>query len=123
MTAPRPQETRPAPPAVDAPPLAQFRYQVQAYGPELAARWEAFAARLPAHDVFELAGLVARTDDAVSHRAMDEEEASWLAVFRHLGMLPAAKVLHAHCLGMYINCDDASCEGHEPGTPPAGHAA
>ena len=92
---------------------------MQAYGPELAARWEAFAACLPAHDVFELAGLVARTDDAVSHRAMDEEEASWLAVFRHLGMLPAAQVLHAHCIGMYIPCNAESCDGHEPAPPAA----
>jgi hypothetical protein len=98
--------------------LEQFRHTLHAYGPELAAWWEAFAARLPAHEVRELMGLVCRTDDAVAHRVMDEEEAHWLAVFRHLGMEPAAKVLHAHVLGMYITCKAESCEAYEP-TPAA----
>src|SRR5687767_14617547 len=84
--------------------------------PELAAQWEAFAARLPAHKVQELVGLVCRTDDDVAHRVSQEEEANWLAVLRYLGMLPAAKVLHAHCIGMYINCNAEDCEGPQPGT-------
>ena len=89
---------------------------MHAYGPELAARWEAFAARLSSNDVRELMGLVCRTDDDVAHRVTEEEERMWLAVFRHLGILPAAQVLHAHVLGMYINCNAEDCEG-----PPAGH--
>ena len=106
----------PEPPA-DAPPLDHFRHQLHAYGPELAARWEAFAARLASNEVRELMELVARTDDGVAHRAMRDEEADWLAVFRHLGMLPAAKVLHAHVLGMYIHCEAGDCEGYEPDPP------
>ena len=67
------------------------------YSLDLAARWEAFAARLRAHEVRELHNLLGTMDDEVRGVGAAEEAAAARQIVAHLADLPALwHLLDAH---------------------------